>query len=255
MLRRTAAVLAVVAPLLLLGCRPATVSVAYTPEVGDRYEYRYEIDATVTRALEGQAPEVVQVDTELVAVQEVQARTRSGTRIDLELTREGGVPRTAVVLVDRAGSLEGVELVDDLDAAVFGVASGDSLIPTHLGGPPDRPLAPGDRWTVSDGARRGTGRLDRVGVVDDEHVAVVTTSATEELDRSLTAAESATRVRGALRSGATTSYDLDGGAIRRSASWSRGELQAELAPPPGVDAEPVRATITYEVSVRVTRLR
>jgi hypothetical protein len=255
MLRRTAAVLAVLAPLGLLGCQPATVSVGFTPQVGDRYEYRYEIDATVTRALEGQEPEVVQVDTELVAVQEVQARTRSGARIRLELTREGGVPRSAVVLVDRAGSLEGVELVDDLDAAVFGVAGGDSLVPTHLDGPPDRPLAPGDRWTVSDGPRRGTGRLDRLGVIDGEDVAVVTTSATEDLARSLTAAESATRVRGTLRSGATTSYDLVDGAIRRSRSWSRGSLEAELAPPAGVDADAVRATIGYDVSVVVTRVR
>ena len=254
MLRRSRVVLAAIALPALVGCRPATVSVAFTAEAGARYEYRYEIDATVTRALEGQDAEVVEIDTELSAVQQVQARTATGARIELELARDGGVPRTAVVLVDRAGSLEGVELVDDLDAAVFGVA-GDSIVPTHLDGPPDRPLAPGDRWTVSDGARRGTGRLDRLGVIDGEEVAVVTTSATEELRRSLTAGDSATRVQGTLRSGSTTSYDLGDGAVRRSRSWSRGELRAELAPPAGVDADPVRATIRYEVAVRVTRVR
>jgi hypothetical protein len=119
---RALLVLPAVAACALAGCRPGTVSVAYDPQVGDRYEYRYEIEARVTRAVEGGEPEVVEVDTELVADQEVQAVTGSGARIAVRLTREGGVPRTAVVLVDRAGSLAGVELVDDLDAAVFGVA-------------------------------------------------------------------------------------------------------------------------------------
>ena len=147
---RARALAAGVIPLLLAACRSDTVSVAYAPEIGDSYEYRYDIEATVTRTVEGEEPNVVEVDTVLLAEQDVQAQSRTGTRIRLELIREGGVARTAVVLVDRAGSLEGVELVDDLDAAVFGVADAGSLVPTNLGAPPDRPLAPGDRWTVSD---------------------------------------------------------------------------------------------------------
>jgi hypothetical protein len=91
-------------------------------------------------------------------------------------------------------------------------------------------------------------------VVDDEDVAVVRTVVTEPVDRSLRAADSPTRVRGTLRSGGTTAYDLADGAIRRSGSWSRGELRALLRPPAGVDAEPVQATIRYEVTVDVTRL-
>lgn len=237
-----------------MGCRPSTVSVAYAPEVGDRYAYRYEIETTVTRTLEGTEPEVVHLDTELVARLEVRARTTRGARIRLELTREGGAPRTAVAIVDRAGSLEGVELVEGLGAAVFGVADEDALVPTHLTGPPDRPLAPGDRWSIRDGARREDGRLVRLGVIDDSDVAVVQTTATEDLSRSVQAGASATAVRGRVRSGATTSYDLSDGAIRRSRSWSRGKIDAELQPPEGVQAEPVHATIAYEVVVRVTRI-
>lgn len=252
--RRALLVLPTLAALALGGCRPGTVSVAYDPEVGDRYRYRYEIDARVTRAVDGGEPEVLAVDTELVADQEVQARTRSGARIAVELTREGGVPRQAVVLVDRAGSLAGVELVDDLDAAVFGVAGSDTLVPTNLDAPPDRPLAPGDEWRVEDGRRRGRGRLERLGVVDGEDVAVVRTVVSEPIARSLRAGGSPTRVEGRLRSGGTTAYGLADGAIRRSESWSRGELRARLRPPAGVDADPVDATIRYEVTVDVTRL-
>jgi hypothetical protein len=242
------------AAMALLGCRPATVSVAYAPQVGDRYAYRYEIETTVTRTLEGAEPEVVHLDTELVARQEVRARTARGARIRLELTREGGATRTAVAIVDRAGSLEGVELVEGLGAAVFGVADEEALVPTHLTGPPDRPLAPGDRWSIGSRGRREEGRLLRLGVIDDSDVAVVHTTATEDLARSVRAGASATQVSGRVRSGATTSYDLADGAIRRSSSWSRGQIDAELQPPEGVIAEPVHATIGYEVTVRVTRI-
>lgn len=255
MARRPLAALAAGAvALVLLGCRAGTVSVAYDPQVGDTYEYRYEITATVTRAVEGEEPEVTHLDTELVARQEVRARTDEGTRIRLVLTREGGAPRTVVAIVDRAGSLEGVQLVDGLGAAVSGLADEGSILPTHLPGPPDRPLAPGDRWSLERDGRRGEGRLERLGVIDGRDVAVVRSTATEELDRTVRAAGNDTDVTGRIRSGATTSYDLADGAIRRSRSWSHGEIDAELAPPEGVDAEPVRATIAFDVSVRVTRI-
>jgi hypothetical protein len=248
------AAVAVLAAPALLGCRPATVSVTYAPHVGDRYGYRYEITATVTREVEGERPEVTRVDTELLADQVVQARTQGGARIRLRLTREGGAPRTAVAIVDRAGSLEGLELVAGLGDAVLGVADDGVLVP-NLPGPPDRPLAPGARWSIAAGRRTGEGRLERLGVIDGVEVAVVRTSATEELVRDVTAGASPTELRGAVRSGATTSYDLAGGAVRRSRSWSRGEVRAELQPPEGIDARPVVATISYEVTVVVTRTR
>ena len=251
-MRRPAALLGVLLLPALLGCRPATVSVAFTPDVDAVYDYRYEIEGTVTRTVEGEQPEVTRVDTRLVAEQQVVERTPEGARIRLELAREGGVARTAIVLVDRAGSLEGVELVQDLDAAFFGVAGHDTLVPTHLGGPPDRPLAIGDTWEL-EAPRHGSGRLERLGVVDGEDVAVVRITATDELARTVRTGESSTRVSGTLRSWARTSYDLADGAIRRSRSSSRGTFEAELAPPRGVIAEPVRATIDYDVSVRVTR--
>jgi hypothetical protein len=253
MVRRPAGVLAVAALGVLFGCRPATVSVGFTPAIGDRYSYRYEIHATITREVQGQLPEVVHLDTELSARQEVRAITKGGARIRLVLTRDGGVPRTAVVLVDRAGSLEGIELVEGLDAEAFGVAGDDTLGPTHLTGPPNRPLAPGDRWTIREATRHGSGRLDRLGVVDGEDVAVVATSITDDVDEAGRAGTSTTHVTGALRTTATTSYDLRGGAIRRSRSHSRGRLDARLAPPAGVTAKAVHATIGYDVTVRVTR--
>jgi hypothetical protein len=237
---------------VLFGCRTSTVSVAFTAAVDAVYDYRYEIVGTVTRTVEDQPPEVTRLDTRLEAEQRVVERTPEGARIRLQLAREGGVARTAIVLVDRAGSLEGVELVQDLDAEVFGVATNDALVPTHLGGPPDRPLAPGDTWDLED-QRDGSGRLERLGVVDGVDVAVVRIHATDELTRTVRVGEGRARVSGTLRSGARTSYDLTDGAIRRSRSWSRGTFEVVLLPPRGVLADPVPATIEYDVSVRVTR--
>ena len=157
------------------------------------------------------------------------------------------------MLVDRAGSLEGVTLVEGLDAAALGLGQEQALGPTRLTAPPDRPLAPGDRWTIRGAAPARSGRLDRLGVVDGQDVAVVATSLTEDLAQVGRAETSATRLTGSATSSATTSYDLDGGAIRRSRTHTHGTVQATLGPPTGSTATPVHATITYDVSVRVTR--
>jgi hypothetical protein len=243
---------ATVAGTVLLACRPGTVSVAYAPEVGDRYAYRYEIEATITRSVDGGPTQQSHVDTELVARQVVEARTSRGVRVRLELTGEGGSPRAAVAIVDRAGSLEGVELPEGLGSALLG--AGDALVP-NLPGPPDHPLEPGERWSIDRGARTGHGRLERLGVIDGSDVAVVRTTAREDLRRTVQAAASDTRLQGVVRSSSTTSYDLTDGAVRRSRSSSRADVQARIEPPPGVDAEPVRAEIAFAVTVKVTRIR
>ena len=246
MVRRGLAVLAAAGALAAgSGCRESTVSVAFRPEEGDRYRYRYEIELTMRREVEGEEPETRTLDETLTADQEVLELTGDGAQVEVELAREGGSARTAVVLLDRAGSLQGIQLVEDLEAGLFELTDADSLLATQPDSPPDRRLAPGDTWTIRDGERRGTGRLVRLGVIDDEDVAVVRTSTKEDLEDSVRAGASATDVHGTLRSGATTSYDLRDGALRRSRSWSRGRIDARLAPPAGVLAEPVDAQITY----------
>jgi hypothetical protein len=58
-----------------------------------------------------------------------------------------------------------------------------------------------------------------------------------------------------VRSSSTTSYDLADGAVRRSRTSSHADVQARIEPPAGVEAEPVLASIAFDVTVEVTRIR
>jgi hypothetical protein len=227
-------------------CREHTVSVEFAPERGDHFRYRYEVQATLTRSVDGRAPEEQVVDTELTADQVVLGRSGDGTRVEIEVTRAGGARSTVVAVVDRAGSLEGIELVQGLHADVFGIGDDDGLVTDPGEGLPDRRLRPGDRWTLADGERRGHGRLERLGVADGHDVAVVRTSTTEPVE--------ADGGEGVVTAGSLTSYDLDDGAVRSGRSWSHGRLDVQLDPPTGIEAKPLRATVTYDVEIRVVRV-
>lgn len=235
-------------------CREGTVVVEPRPEVGDRSRYRYEIDATITRTLDQGAPQTSEIDSVLVVDQRITSVRGERVEADVTLRRDGAAPRSARVALDRSGAIQGIELVEGLAAADLDLAPLSSLLPPGTA-PPQGELRPGDRWSITDGDRRGRGRLTRLGVVDGEDVAVFDTTVSEVIDDDVAAGASAARVTGTLRSSTTTAYDVDGGAIRRASARSRGEVQARIEPPAGVDAAPALASITFEIRVRVTRLR
>lgn len=252
--RRLATAAALLGALLAgSACRPGTITVEPRVEVGDRARYRYEIEATITSALEGDEPTTTEIATELLADQEVVAITEDGARAQVTLRRDGAAPRQAQVLLDRSGAIRSVELVEGLASGGLGLAELGSLLPPSSL-PPASPLAPGARWKISEGGLDGRGRLDRVGIIDGEEVAVVETSVVEALREAVVAGPSEATIDGELRSVGTAAYDLAGGAVRRSSARSRSEVRARIQPPAGVEAEPVDATITYDIRVRVTRL-
>lgn len=238
----------------LSACRAGTVRIAPDPQPGDRARYRYEIDATITRALDHGKPTTTAIRTELVADQEVVALTDQGVQADVTLRRDGAAPRTARVELDRAGAIHGIELVDGLSSDTLGVAQLGSLLPP-IAAPPGGALAPGARWSVAEGALHGRGRLARLDVVDGVDVAVVDTTLTEAIDDAVAAGASAVTLVGELRSQGSAAYDLGDGSIMRSTARSRGSVRARIEPPSGVDAAPVLGTITYDIRVRVTRVR
>ena len=174
------------------------------------------------------------------------ARTPEGARRTVEVRRDGGARSTVVAVVARAGSLDGIELVQGFDATVFGIGDPQGLVADPAERLPDRPLAAGDRWTIVDGARRGSGRVARFGVEEDHDVVHVHTTTLESLD-------AADGDEGQVHAGSRTVFDLHDGAVRASRSWSHGVLEALVDPPSGAIGQPVRATVRYDVEVLVTR--
>jgi hypothetical protein len=244
---------AVLGVLALGACRAGTLAIEPQPEVGDRARYRYEIDARVTSTLEGEAPATETIRTELVADQEVVAVTAEGVQADVTLRRDGAAPRQAQVTLDASGAIRAIELVEGIPSNVLGAAQLGALFPS-VAIPPRRPLAPGDRWTIDEPPLRGEGRVARLGIVDGAEVAVVDTTFTQAVDEAVAAGTSLATLVGDLRSTRSTTYDVRDGALRSSTASSRGDVQATIQPPPGVQAAPALATITYEIAVRVTRL-
>jgi hypothetical protein len=251
--RRLAAALVLLgAAPLVAACRPSTVDLAFTPTAGARYSYRYEIEATVTQSLDGTAPSVTELRTTLLADQEVVEVFPAGVRAKVTLQREGGAPRTAEVRLDRAGALQGVDLIEGQPTGIFGLEDLGGVLPTAT--LPEDQLAPGDRWSIDDEQVVGSGRLLRLGVIDGEDVAVVGSELTQPLDETTPIAGTTAALEGELRATGTTAYDLRDGSLRRATTRARGVVQARIAPPPGIDAGAVLGEITYDIRVRVTRL-
>ena len=248
-----------VALVLLLGapavaaCREGTVTIAFTPTEGDERSYRYEIDATITQALDGDEAIVTKISTSLEADQEVLQVSPGGVRAEVTLRRDGGAPHTTEVRLDDAGTLQGVDLIEGQPIDIFGLEDLGGVLPTTS--LPEGPLAPGDRWSIDDDPLAGEGRLLRLGVIDGEDVAVVTTDLTQPIEETTPVGATSAALDGDLRTTATTAYDVRDGSLRRASSRARGEVEARIAPPPGVNASAVLGTITYDVRVRVTRLR
>lgn len=240
--------------LALVACQPDTVTLGFEPAQGDVFRYRYDIELTLTRVTDGGEPESTELTTSIVSEQRVLEHGSAGTLTRVELSSEGAAPRTATVVLDRAGSLAAIEEIADLPVAEFTLPAGAAVFAAQAAQPPAGALRLGDRWRIDDDMLRGEARLERLGVVDDEHVAVVSTSITESLDEAARSGLSGVDLAGELRTVTSTMFDLHGGAIRRGSSTSSGDIDVLVAPPAGVVADAVPATITYRLIVRTTRL-
>jgi hypothetical protein len=229
MARRTAvAALVALTALPGLGCRTDAVQLGFDPEAGTTYEYRYEVDATVTRAVEGEEPRTTSVPQSSA--------------------------RTAQVVVDRAGSLQAIQDVDGLPAEAVGLPSTADLLASTSVEPPAGALSLGAGWDVGLGTVRGHARLDHFEVLDGVPAAVVETDLVEVLTETIERSGSHVVLDGDLRSSGHTAFDLDDGSVRRSRTLSRGTVDVLVSPPTGVLAPAVEAVVTYELRVTATRV-
>jgi hypothetical protein len=243
----------------LAACRSDTVELGFDPAEGATYRYRYEIDLHLERALEGEEPTVTDLRSTITARVTIVDETPAGARARLLIRRDGGGDQRLTVLLDRAGSLRGIEQIAGLPEDTLGVGDLSALLGLSVAPPPDGPVSIGDTWAFGEDSPlprpvTGEARLDRLGVIDGEQIAEVGSALRQSVDDDVDAGPSGAHLVGELRTDLTTSYDLDDGAIRRGHATSTASVTARIEPPSGSTATPVQATITYELTVTTTRL-
>lgn len=241
--------------LAVAACASEEVAVAFRPDPGAEYRFRYEITGTVTTTTDDGSPtEVTELATTLESDQEVLEVVAEGALVEVRLRQEGGAERTAVVALDRAGSLRSIETIEDLPVEAFGLPAAGSVEASDAAAPPAGPLTIGQRWAISEGALSGEARLDSLGVIDGHEVARVEAELDEAVDEATTAGGSAVRLDGSLRTRTTTTFDLDDGAVRRGRTTTTGTVRARIDAPPDIVSPPVTASIRYRLVVITTRL-
>jgi hypothetical protein len=249
---RRLSLLVVAALLALVGgaCRDGTVRVAFRPVTGAEYTYRVTVTADLVTRLGEEAPRHATEEDVFVARHKVLSSSRTGSTVEVLLEAEGEDPRTFVVRLDRAGQLAEVQRIEGIPADVLGGLGLSEVFPAAAAAPPDRPLAPGDRWDLDFDRLRGTGRLTALGMVGGRKLATV------KSDYVLPVTQVADRLRfdGSQRTRATSTHDLDDGALERVEAETSGTFALELLPPEGTPGPVVPGTLEVDVRSVTTRL-
>lgn len=247
----------------LTGCNPATVTVSFRPRAGAEYRYDVKVHSTTVTRLAGIDPEVSVDDAVLRSDGTVLSAGPGEIRVRVLLHRDGTADRTFVVRLDRAAQLAGVETVEGLPPSVLGPDALPEILPGAPAAPPDRPLAPGDRWDIdlrpdlpgADQARlQGSGRLVELRLVNGRKVA--STSAVTRIP--LTSSETVRRGTLALDGVATTESTavrgLADGAVEEATSVTHGQFGVTLSPPAGSPGAPLTGTLSIEVRSETKRV-
>jgi hypothetical protein len=139
------------------------------------------------------------------------------------------------------------------------------IFPAAAGAPPDEPLAPGERWSITDqvvvpgavGAARleGRGRLASLGYEDGEEVARLVTSSVLRFQSEQQADDgSIVALDGSQVTEQHAAHDLADGALRSSSSTTEGTFDLDIRPPYGQPRDPVRGTLRVRVTSTTVRL-
>lgn len=249
----------------IAGCDgDGTVALAFRPDEGDELAYRTTVESTTSTDVPCQPARRRTDRATLAATHRVLEVGDDGVRVEVALSRTGVGTRTVVVRFDRAAQLTAVEEVEGIPAAALGELGLSEVFPAAAGAPPDRPLAPGDRWTVDDEVRldadgpptrlRGEGRLVELGVEDGQETATVDTTTTLAVSTTTASAAGTRSLDGEQVSNVVATYDLADGALRRAESVTTGRFELVLGPPPGGAGDPCVGTLDVEVRSRVSRV-
>lgn len=246
-------------------CRPATVRLAFAPRPGATYAYVVKVEATSQLQIEEQ-PVQRRTDTVVLdATHTVLAADGDAVRLRVELRdRAGAVRRRSfVVRFDRAGQLTGIEQLEDVATGLLGDLGLSEIFPAAAGAPPDRRLAPGERWSIDDsvalpgvrrGAIHGAGRLLRLGVEDGRDVATVATGTELRLERERVVGEARTTLTGSQANEALVTHAVADGSVTRARAVTRASYRLRITPSSGPAEAAVSGTLALVVRSSTTRV-
>jgi len=218
------------------------VQIAFRPKDGARYTYVVTVRASTVTKVGDAAPETSADKQTLHAEQAVLSVDADGSRVQVRLTGDDGTPRQFVVRFDRAAQLAEVQRIEGLPASVLGDLGLTEIFPAAAGAPPDRPLQPGDRWSVdepvtlpglSPSRLHGSGRLVALGVVKGRKVATTQTTFQLPVDRTVDARNARILLHGTQHTTTTATRALADGAVQEAHAVTSGTFEMTLLPPDG----------------------
>ncbi len=250
---------------LLAACSPDTVTVSFRPSVGTRYRHEVRVHSVTTIRLAGGPAEETVDDAVLITEDTVLPGPPGEARVQVRLQQAGEPDRTFVARFDRGAQLAGVEAVEGLPPSVLGPGALPHILPGAPGAPPDRPLAPGERWTIDTPvglpgafpARiSGSGRLLELGLLDGRKVASTRAETRVPLTSTAQLRGSTVTLSGTEVSEGTATRAIADGVVERARTLTRGEFRVTLRPvQPEELVAPVAGTLTVEVRSVTRRLR
>jgi len=255
----------VLVALTAAACRDDHVTIAYRPQPGATFTYEIHVASTTTNSFADRpvtaSPGVVPAD--FTARHRVLDAANGTNRVEVRLAREGGGERTFIMRFDRAAQLTAVESVEGIPAEALGSLGLPEIFPAAAGAPPDRPLRPGDRWTIDDHVQlagmdaptrlTGTGHLVELGVGDGHKTATVSSTTTLPLTSTNTTADGVQTLIGEQTTTITVVYDLADGSVRHSTAATTGQFKVLLGPPAGVAGTPIEGTLAVELRSEIRR--
>lgn len=248
---------------LLGGCRDGTVRLSFRPQAGRRYTYRIAVRATTVTTVADEEPRRTSIDTVFFATQTVLSRSRDGGRIEVRAHQERGPTQTFIVRLDRSAELAEVQTIEGLPARTLGNLGLSEIFPAAAAAPPDRSLAPGERWDIDTTVRlaqaptarlRGKGRLVALGRIRGVDAARVTSSYRLPLRGSSTPNDNGLILDGTQRTTTDVAYSIDDGAVLSAEARTTGSFGVTFFPPAGTPGSPVAGTLSVTVSSTTERV-
>jgi len=138
------------------------------------------------------------------------------------------------------------------------------ILPGAAGAPPQRRLAPGDRWAIDSpaaslgggGSRlKGEGRLVSLGVVRGRDVATIESRYVLPVRRTTNSDNATVTLDGNQATVVRTVRSLRDGAVESAKATTKATYRVTLTPPPGATGAPLAGVLTVEVNSTTSRLR